>query len=65
MEPGASPWQKNTRLKVIADQVFHVFGYSGQANFFTSGGQGALFEKTAPWTPAKAFHYFLSISLLQ
>jgi hypothetical protein len=20
-----------------------------------SGGQGALFEKTAPWTPAKAF----------
>ncbi len=22
MEPGASPWQKNTRLKVIADQVF-------------------------------------------
>jgi hypothetical protein len=23
---------------------------------FASGGQGALFEKTAPWTPAKAFH---------
>jgi hypothetical protein len=22
-----------------------------------SGGQGALFEKTAPWTPAKAFSY--------
>jgi hypothetical protein len=22
---------------------------------FASGGQGALFEKTAPWTPAKAF----------
>jgi hypothetical protein len=23
---------------------------------FASGGQGALFEKTAPWTPAKTFH---------
>jgi hypothetical protein len=23
-----------------------------------SGGQGALFEKTAPWTPAKTFDYF-------
>jgi aspartate oxidase len=22
-----------------------------------SGGQGALFEKTAPWTPAKTFYY--------
>jgi hypothetical protein len=22
-----------------------------------SGGQGALFEKTAPWTPAKTFDY--------
>jgi hypothetical protein len=22
-----------------------------------SGGQRALFEKTAPWTPAKAFDY--------
>jgi len=22
---------------------------------FASGGQGALFEKTAPWTPTKAF----------
>jgi hypothetical protein len=22
-----------------------------------SGGQGAFFEKTAPWTPAKAFDY--------
>jgi len=21
-----------------------------------SGGQGALFEKTAPWTPAKTFY---------
>jgi hypothetical protein len=24
--------------------------------FFASGGQGALFEKTAPWTPAKTFY---------
>ncbi len=23
------------------------------------GDQGALFEKTAPWTPAKAFNYYL------
>jgi len=23
--------------------------------FLASGGQGALFEKTAPWTPVKAF----------
>jgi hypothetical protein len=23
---------------------------------FASGGQGALFEKTAPWTPAKTFY---------
>jgi hypothetical protein len=22
---------------------------------FASGGQGALFEKTAPWTPVKTF----------
>jgi hypothetical protein len=25
--------------------------------FFASGGQGALFEKTAPWTPAKTFYW--------
>jgi hypothetical protein len=25
---------------------------------FASGGQGALFEKTAPWTPVKTFDYF-------
>jgi hypothetical protein len=25
------------------------------STFFASGGQGALFEKTAPWTPAKTF----------
>jgi hypothetical protein len=24
-------------------------------NLFAFGDQGALFEKTAPWTPAKAF----------
>jgi len=23
--------------------------------YIASGGQGALFEKTAPWTPAKTF----------
>jgi hypothetical protein len=23
-----------------------------------SGGQGVLFEKTTPWTPAKTFDYF-------
>ncbi len=28
----------------------------------TSGGQGALFEKTAPWTPAKTFYYLLLLS---
>jgi hypothetical protein len=25
--------------------------------FSASGGQGALFEKTAPWTPTKTFYY--------
>jgi hypothetical protein len=25
-------------------------------DFLASGGQGALFEKTAPWTPAKTFY---------
>jgi hypothetical protein len=24
--------------------------------FYASGGQGALFEKTAPWTPTKTFY---------
>jgi len=24
-------------------------------SFFASGDQGALFEKTAPWTPVKTF----------
>jgi hypothetical protein len=25
-------------------------------NLYAFGNQGALFEKTAPWTPAEAFH---------
>jgi hypothetical protein len=44
---------------------FHVasimIGTGGNVKYLTgkrgaSGGQGALFEKTAPWTPAKAFY---------
>jgi hypothetical protein len=32
------------------------FSFSNLIPFsIASGGQGALFEKTAPWTPAKAF----------
>jgi len=27
------------------------------SNYFASGGQGTLFEKTAPWTPVKTFNY--------
>ncbi|MGD2085665.1 MAG: 2-oxoacid:acceptor oxidoreductase family protein [Candidatus Aminicenantes bacterium] len=30
-------------------------------DYFASGGQGALFEKTAPWTPAKTFDYLITI----
>jgi hypothetical protein len=29
-----------------------------------SGGQGALFEKTAPWTPAKTFVYFHTLIIV-
>jgi hypothetical protein len=29
-----------------------------EITFFASGGQGALFEKIAPWTPTKAFNKF-------
>jgi hypothetical protein len=29
-------------------------------NPFAFGDQGALFEKTAPWTPAKTFVYIYS-----
>ena len=30
-------------------------------DYYASGGQGALFEKTAPWTPAKTFDYLITI----
>jgi hypothetical protein len=35
--------------------------FRGRRGFFpffiiASGGQGALFEKTAPWTPTKTFY---------
>jgi hypothetical protein len=33
--------------------VFVITGL--RATFLASGGQGALFEKTAPWPPRKSF----------
>jgi hypothetical protein len=33
--------------------------------FFVSDGQGALFVKTAPWTPAKTFGYMNTAKLAE
>jgi hypothetical protein len=40
----------NSILSILACNHFSFAVYSA------SGGQGALFIKTAPWTPAKIFY---------
>jgi hypothetical protein len=37
-------------------RIFFFFIFASLHSFIASGGQGALFEKTAPWTPAKTFY---------
>jgi hypothetical protein len=39
------------RLKLYTKNTGNVKPY-----FIASGGQGTLFEKTAPWTPTKTFY---------
>jgi hypothetical protein len=43
-------------LNIFIFQLFLQYFIKKLKQIFASGGQGALFEKTAPWTPAKAFY---------
>jgi hypothetical protein len=40
---------------VVTGRLSDFFVIFILSSFFASGGQGVLFEKTAPWTPAKTF----------